>query len=325
MSSENSKTVLILLSDKRSGSTLMQRELLQHPLIQTVKYSPHAYLETHFWTKSAKILSDSQHSKFENGIPKTNEKRILSSYGNRKNAEVLLKELLIKNDIRISDIENNLEELIFKGWDRLCDKYADTAFFEKSPQILASPRALELLLKWIRQTTYEVKILVLVRNPLSIMYSAQKLFYTDPVKRQVGWMELMGNLSNFLKEINSDHWKLIRYEDLIEQPEIQFESICNWLRISCNTELGKLSHRDSIEKWKSDKFFDFKLNEEATALANKYGYSIQELENDNKLREPLWARFKRNLIGKIAINIHRFLNRIVKPLKIKMVQSWRIK
>lgn len=325
MNNENSKTVLILLSDKRSGSTLIQRELLQHPLIQTVKYSPHAYLETHFWTKSAKSLSGVQNRKFENRSYKINENRILSSYGSRKNAEVLLKELLIQNDVAISDIDNDLEDLIFKGWDRLCDKYADTVFFEKSPQILASPSALELLLKWIRQTKYEVKILVLVRNPLSIMYSAQKLFYTDPVKRQVGWIELMENLSNFLKELNSDQWKSIRYEDLIQEPEVQFKSICNWLRINYISELGKLSHRESMEKWKSDKFFDFQLNEEATALAIKYGYSIQELENDNKLREPLWARYKRNLKGKIAINIHRFLNRIVKPLRIKMVQLWRIK
>ncbi len=325
MINETSKTVLILLSDKRSGSTLMQKELLQHPQIQTVKYSPHTYLETHFWTKSARILSDSQYSKFENSIPKTNEKRILSSYGNRKNAEVLLKELLIKNDVRISDIEKNLEELIFKGWDRLCDNLTETVFFEKSPQILASPRALELLLDWIRHTKYNVKILVLVRNPLSIMYSAQKLFYTDPVKRQVGWMELMGNLSNFLKELNSDQWISIRYEDLIQQPEIQFESICNWLKISCISELGKLSHRDSMEKWKSDKFFDFQLNEEAKAVALKFGYSLGELQNDNKLREPLWTRYKRILKGKIAINIHRFLNRIVKPLKIKMLQLWRLK
>lgn len=325
MNNETSKTVLILLSDKRSGSTLMQRELLQHPLIKTVNYSPHAYLETHFWTKSAKLLNDRLNWKFVNVSPKTHEKRILSSYGSRKNAEVLLKEMLIKNEVEIADIEQNQEELIFKGWDRLCDKYADTVFFEKSPQILASPRALELLLKWIRQTNYDVKILVLVRNPLSIMYSAQKLFYTDPVKRQNGWVELMGNLSNFLDELNSDQWKLIRYEDLIQQPEIQFEGICNWLSISGISEFGKLSHRDSMEKWKSDKFFDFQLNEEAMDLAIKYGYSIQELQNENKLREPLWTRYKRNLKGKIAISIHRFLNRIVKPLKIKMIQLWRIK
>jgi len=36
-------TVVILLSDKRSGSTMFQEELCKHPDVRHVDYTPHTY------------------------------------------------------------------------------------------------------------------------------------------------------------------------------------------------------------------------------------------------------------------------------------------
>ena len=51
-----SRTVVILLSDKRSGSTMLQDELCKHSDIQHVAYSPPTYFETHHWLKAAVLL-----------------------------------------------------------------------------------------------------------------------------------------------------------------------------------------------------------------------------------------------------------------------------
>jgi hypothetical protein len=65
----NMPTVIILLSDKRSGSTMFQNEICKHPDIQTVIYSPHTYLETHHWLKGAVLLGKSDYSGY--GLKKT--------------------------------------------------------------------------------------------------------------------------------------------------------------------------------------------------------------------------------------------------------------
>ena len=49
-------TVVILLSDKRSGSTLFERELCKHSEIAHVRFTPHTYNETHYWVKAACML-----------------------------------------------------------------------------------------------------------------------------------------------------------------------------------------------------------------------------------------------------------------------------
>lgn len=49
-------TVVILLSDNRSGPTLFQSEFDRHPDVQNVEYSSHTYLETHHWLKGAGML-----------------------------------------------------------------------------------------------------------------------------------------------------------------------------------------------------------------------------------------------------------------------------
>ena len=50
------KTVALLLSDKRSGSTVFEEELCVHPDISHVRYTPHSYFETHYWVMAACVL-----------------------------------------------------------------------------------------------------------------------------------------------------------------------------------------------------------------------------------------------------------------------------
>jgi hypothetical protein len=322
MNSNNPRKVVILLSDKRSGSTLFQKELIQHIGINTVDFSPHAYLETHFWTKAAKILISQPPNQIDNSINRAsvskNERRILNSYGSSKNALKYLIQTLEGNGIEWHNKNPKdsakLKEFIFEGWEQLCEKFSHPVFFEKSPQILASPIALNLLHEWMQQTQFDVKIIVLVRNPMSIMYSAEKLFYTDPEKRQFGWIELMQNLELFLKKIDHNQSLIIRYEDLIQHPVSQFKTVCQFIGVEYIPELGNLSHRNSIEKWRTDDSFDFQLCTDGVELAMKYGYNLNEIDNSSKKPAGKLIKRKRRFRGFLLVFVHRLMNRFIKPL-----------
>ena len=47
---------LLLLSDKSSGSTILEYELLKHSKIEHVKYTSHQDHETLYWLKAAVLL-----------------------------------------------------------------------------------------------------------------------------------------------------------------------------------------------------------------------------------------------------------------------------
>ena len=101
------KTVVILLSDKRSGSTMFQDALCAHPNIQTVDYSPHTYLETHHWLKAAVLLGQNP-SLFSNG-------KTYKNYGSKKNARIYL-EAELKGNLPNYIIPKDDKQLVFEGW-----------------------------------------------------------------------------------------------------------------------------------------------------------------------------------------------------------------
>ncbi|MBH07764.1 MAG: hypothetical protein CMP71_01515 [Flavobacteriales bacterium] len=298
------KTVLILLSDKRSGSTMLQNSLCQHGNIQTVAYSPHTYLETHHWLKGAVILK-SNNVLFSNNIS-------YRGYGSRKNAKIYMIDLLKKN---ISKFNTKVcdEDLIFNGWEELCNKFCKNIFFEKSPQYLANWASLSLILKWMKKTEYDVKIIGLVRNPQSVQHSAQKLFGTDPEKRQFAWLKSYKNLIAFKNLINHNNYLELKYEDLVDHPKKNISLICKFIEVKYDENMIKHIHGDSKLKWKNDKSYYLKMDESVVQLANFFGYS------NNDLIKSKSKNFKLDFYNqqKIKRLIKQIKDRIIRPMKIK--------
>ena len=118
------KTVVILLSDKRSGSTLFEREICKHDGIQHVSYTPHTYNETHYWIKAACLLSKEEQDFSGGSRP--------DSYGP---AAATRKSLIktIQGNVPEFVVPENDEQLVFEGWDAMCRQFAQPVFFEKSP------------------------------------------------------------------------------------------------------------------------------------------------------------------------------------------------
>lgn len=213
-------TVVILLSDKRSGSTMFERELCRHPDIRHVDYTPHTYNETHHWLKSACVLNRPARL-FHGG-------KVYPGYGSRMAARQYLIDGILGNvpDFRVP--EDN-EDLVFEGWEALCRAYAKPVFFEKSPQYPAHWAALDLILKWMEKTEFDVRFIGLVRNPMGVMYSANQLFFTDPETRQFGWAHIYRNILAMKEMVGREKFYMVRYEDLIASPEEVFGRVCDFI------------------------------------------------------------------------------------------------
>lgn len=276
-------TVVVLLSDKRSGSTFFQREILKHPHVQTVKYSSHRYLETHHWLKSAMILNFNEASA-----------NLYKGYGNIANAKALLIDT-VKANVPNWNIPSNNNDLVFGGWEALCKTFANPVFFEKSPQLLASTTALEMFKSWINTTEFDVKIIALVRNPMAVLYSAQELFHTSPEKRQFGWKDMHQNLFDFSKDLTEDQFLLLRYEDLVSTPAVQFNRVCAFIGLNPQLDMGADASSDSLNLWKEDPSFQFNLAVDVVEMAKQFGYTVEELTNPPKPKK------KNQLFSLIAI------------------------
>ncbi len=307
------KTVVILLSDKRSGSTMFENELCKHPKIQHVEYTPHSYSETHHWLKSAVVLGMAPN--FFSG------RRVYQGYGSRSSARSYLIDGIKKN-VPDFKVPTDDRELVFHGWDALCEQYAKPVFFEKSPQHIAHWASLSLLLEWIKSAAYDVKVIGLTRNPLSVMYSAYELFHTDPGRRQFGWLEIQKNLLAFQMLLPKDIFLHVKYEDIIKQPGPTFADICRFIGVSDGHAIGAGTHGQSVNKWMDDPCFTVRLDETVKQVARHFGYTDEELDNPLKPEPSSWYRVRQRAKGNLVLARARLRDRLVKPLYYRFRQRW---
>ena len=263
-------TVVVLLSDKRSGSTMVQEELCRHSAIRHVAYSPHTNFETHHWLKAAVVLRRPQ-ALYSGG-------RTYGGYGSRRNARTYLVDTL-KGNIPGYVPPQDDRTLVFQGWEALCRQYAEPIFFEKSPQVLAHWAALGLFLDWVERTEMNVRVIGLVRNPLAVQYSALEIFSTEPEVRQFGWLEIQRNLMAVRALLPAEMFKLVRYEDLIAAPAQAFSDLCEFIGVPPEAGVGSGAHSNSRERWMEDANFTLQLDPFVVQVAKAFGYSSSELEN----------------------------------------------
>ena len=298
-------TVVILLSDKRSGSTMFQKELCKHPLINHVDYSPHTYFETHHWLKAACLL-ELPHNLFSGH-------QRYPGYGSNSGARQYMIDC-IQGNVPEFAVPADEQALVFEGWDALCGRFARPVFFEKSPQYLAQWAALTLMLRWIQNTHYQVRIIGLVRNPMSVLYSAHERFFTSPESRQFGWADIYRNLLSFKEMVGKDKFYLVRYEDLIAKPKKMFQEVCSFIGVDYDDKVGVDVHSSSLNKWSNDLTFAIQLHDSVKQMAKHFGYTDEEMYNPPKPGMSLSQKAKKHVIGTYKLTRAKLVDRIIKPL-----------
>ncbi len=266
-------TVVLLLSDKRSGSTMFQDELCRHPAVQHVAYSPHTYSETHHWLKAAVLL--------DRPAPLFVGNRVYGNYGSAANARTYMIDTLARNIPGYVAPQDDAA-LVFEGWEALCARFARPVFFEKSPQILVQWAALSLLLEWKARTRFRVRLIGLVRNPLAVQYSAQALFSSEAESRQFSWLMGQRNLLTLKSMLPAEDFLLLRYEDIIADPRGRFDAVCDFVGLPRDGTVGSGAHAESLEKWRDDPEYTLQLDPAVRQIAEVFGYTAAELDNPHK-------------------------------------------
>lgn len=301
--------VVVLLSDKRSGSTMLQTELCKHRHIQHVDYSPHTYFETHHWLKAAVLLGQPEQLYHGSSVYK--------GYGSRANARTYLLDCVSTNVPDFCPPKTD-RELVFAGWDALCERYCQPVFFEKSPQVLAHWASLSLLLEWMSSTTHEVKLVGLTRNPMAVMHSAEKLFHTAPNERQYGWLDIQKNMLAVASMVPAGSFHHIRYEDMVRSPEATFGALQQFIGVEVDPQVGQGVYTSSEQAWKDNPHFTVHLHASVRQMARSFGYSDDELGCSPAAPEQPRTGRRLSSLASVTASAGRLNDRLIKPLKLKL-------
>lgn len=301
-------TVVILLSDKRSGSTIFQTELAGHPDVQPLKYTSHTYLESHHWLKAAVMLGKPARM-FSGG-------KIYPGYGGARNARSYMIDTIFGN---LPDFvpPHDDRELIFDGWEALCAAYAKPVFFEKSPQILANWAALSLLLEWRARTDFDVRLVGLVRNPLAVQHSSERLFGTSPELRQFGWADLHRNLLALRQMLPDSALKIVRHEDILNDPVTAFADICTFVGLPPDPAMGASITDKTQDRWRTDAGYRLRLDPSVRQVAQNLGYTDADLDNPHAVPEGTPIRPSRRQWRPIQSAKNTLRDRVIKPILIR--------
>jgi hypothetical protein len=252
-------TSVLILSDKSSGSSVLQDELLKHGSVQGLQKTPHQEGETLFWNKAAALL----------GLPQVRmiDSRVLPM--DARTARKALEQLCVDNLASFTPPDDD-RELVFGGWRALVLEH-QPVFLEKSPHHIHYQSALDLILEADSSNLdIEFRYLGLVRDPMDTLYSMWRRWAIPPDTRQHEWVRAYRNLLA-LKERVADKVLLIRYEDLVSDPSV-IQTVCRFIGVDWQPEIGASLVTGSIGAWRRDKTYGFRPSQAVLDLASEFGY-----------------------------------------------------
>jgi len=289
----NKNRCIIILSEKSSGSSALQNILTKHHKIKNVVKTRHFENETLYWTKAASILNMPQLNVEGSEVPfkpATAKKELIT---------------FLKENLGDFQQPNDDEALIMNGWRKLCEIYSPV-FLEKSPHHLYQWSAIKLILKCINALdNIEFLVIGLVRNPIDTIYSQFRRWKADPGTLQNRWFVSYQNLLK-LKDILNEKLIIVRYEDLVSST-ICLAPVYHFCEIKNVMYDADYFHNKSIQKWRSDPYFNLKLSNDIIKLAEKYGYNQSELEIRRKLLISIILKSKLRLVRILKI-LKKYMN-----------------
>lgn len=270
----SSSVCVVLLSEKSSGSTALQNELVKHPDVNLVERTVHNENETLYWNKAAAVL----------GLPQVNilnsELPIVRNKARREIVEFL------KVNLGTFNPPTDDEQLVFEGWYRLCQHYGPV-FLEKSPHHLHYWSALELMAECDRRySSIDFRFIGLVRNPMATLYSMWVRWQAVPEEQQYEWLRAYQNLLQFRSLVN-DRLRIVKYEELVTDRRI-IKRLCALAGIQWMPNIGRGLRASSVQKWRDDKMFGFRPSEEVINFAQDLGYPYLEMSSSKKVGWPVY-------------------------------------
>ena len=257
---------IIILSSKSSGSSALQELLCEFAGGKHAEHTRHGERETLYWTKAASVLGMPQRKLPDSEVP------IHATKARRELVQFL------KNNVPDFQHPVDAEELVFQGWHALALRYAPV-FVEKSPHHLHQWSCLELLQRATGiLPDVDFRFVGLVRNPMDVLYSAWMRWRIRPEIFQQHWREAHENLERF-RDVAGRRLTIVRYEDLSAGTGAARELLQQLGLMDCKSGVDTYIHASSRLKWKKDGAFGFCLNPAVKAVAKRFGYTDEQLDN----------------------------------------------
>lgn len=268
---------ILILSEKSSGSSLCRKILSDFAGAQHIRHTRHYEFETLYWTKAASLLGLPQRRMVDSEVP-------LPACQARRDLLRLLQE-----NLRSFSPPPDDRDLIFGGWRKLCEAY-QPIFVEKSPHHLVQWSAIELILEFIQQNPdIEFLFLGLIRNPMDTLYSQFRRWRSRPEDVQSQWIAAYQNLLK-LKDRQGDQVILLRYEDMVQVPQ-SMQAVFDFCEQPVPIYPAGYLRSNPHQPWREDPHFGFALDEEASLLAERFGYTRESMFNPRG-GDPLWPLYR---------------------------------
>lgn len=209
MLSDN-KNIIFLLSLPRSGSTLLQRVLSQHDDIKT---------ESEPW-----LMLHPLYALKEDGH--TAEYNETWAYGALKN---FLASMPDGEDVYYEGLRRMLVHL----YDGMLRNTSEQYFLDKTPRYYE-------VIREIHKIFPSAKFVILIRNPIAVLNSRIELLGNNKLKGlQLYKRDLLAGPNKILDAIDflGESCHVIRYENLVENPESEVNALCNYLGIDYKADL----------------------------------------------------------------------------------------
>ena len=269
---------IIILSSKSSGSSALQNLLTSNQSLHRMAHTRHAENETLYWVKAASVMRLPQIKMVDSEVP-------IPAIKARKELQILLE----KNGVDLSPGLETDDELIFTGWKKLSQLY-HPILLEKSPHHIHQWSAIELILEAERRfSELDFYFLGLIRNPMDTLYSMWRRWRSYPEATEKGWIIAYKNLRRLQAQLPSKV-HIVRYEDLVSDQNT-IADILRFVQTEGDFNFGL--HQQSVQKWRQDRRFGFRLSNDAIELAKSFGYSEETMVNQSTLDWPLRRRLSR--------------------------------
>ena len=292
---------IVILSDKSSGSSILQNVLGRHPNVSRICENRFNY-ESKYWAYSTAILGLPQPvMEYSHEFPVKKSKAIKSINDLFRTAGIVYQ--FGKSPSKID---------VFRGWTLLSKKHSPI-FLEKSPHHLHYWDSLQLMNEYrLSMNATPIKFIGLIRNPMDTLFSMWQRWYAIPNRRQYEWLRAYENMLEFKSIVGKD-MLIIKYEDFVEDPET-LNILCDFIGIDADSELSSTIHRNSVQKWRIHKNFGFVLDDCVKKLALQF-YTPESLHNTSNKRWTILQFLSRPRF-RLLITKGHFINRIKRFIKL---------
>lgn len=278
--------LIFLISQPRSGSTLLQKILNQHNEISTVGEP---------WLLLPGLFND-----FSGVIQ--NKSRIFGAYTSKNAINHFEKEYIDSKKIHV----NSLRAFYLEKYSGILSQTKTSYFLDKTPRYY-------YILDEIREIFPNAKVIILLRNPLAVLSSIAETWVKKKYFRLSFFKDdliLAPKIFSKLQEAKPNNTFFIHYEDLVSNPEKSLLELMKFLNLEYNPDIvhydnsnrWALGDPENIYKQKSlngknlDKWRENLNNKKFYSLARNYLKTLGKdtLKNLHYKQEDFLVEFNRN-------------------------------